>query len=144
MEETILSFSPFFGKKKDLVRVEQKDGQFIVTTDDPKIYLDAEGKRILIAQGKSSNDIIMGTFYVTNWSYNEKTGIYSQSITAQSVTGDYPLIVDLIISSDSDDGVLEQNDWGKITKIVAEEGKIIGYCYDSQPTIDLSFQAKEV
>lgn len=49
MEETILSFSPFFGKKKDLVRVEQKDGQFIVTTDDPKIYLDAEGKRILIA-----------------------------------------------------------------------------------------------
>jgi hypothetical protein len=50
-------------------------------------------------------------------------------------------MIDVKISSDPYTGLEEQEQWSKITRVVAGEGAITAYCYDSQPSMDLTFRA---
>ena len=141
------SFTPIYGTssqiKRQLSRMEA--GQFIVATDVGKIYLDvSSNKRILVGQTKSVEDLIKGTFVADGWKEAEDDGYVFQTITNSKVTGKHPLIIDLIVSSDIDVGTDEQNEWAKISRIVAGAGTITAYCYDTEPKISLNFQAKEV
>lgn len=141
----VIAFAPSFGKKADLYKMQEiRTGQFIITVDDGKIYLDAFGKRNLIGEAKNTKNLIYGTFYVTQWEYDAESGSYFQTVQNNKVSGDFPLMIDVVISNNVDIGVQEQNSWSKITKIVAENGAITAYCYDSQPDIDLNFRGQEV
>lgn len=140
----VLGFQPAFGKAEDLGKVTVKDGQFICTIDDSKIYVDYNGTRRLVGVGNNQNNISRGTFAMINWVYDEDNEIYIQEVAMPKVTGNHALLVDLVVSSSPDVGIEEDNEWGKVTKIMADEGKVIGYCYGSQPNIDLSFQVREI
>lgn len=144
MANDVIGFIPQVGVSNRLNSLQTKDGQFIITTDDSKIYLDMDGKRQLIAEAKNNKNIIRGTFYLINWQYDSKNSIYYQTIEHSSISGNYPLMIDLVVSSSQQIGATEQDEWGKITRIVAGEGTLTAYCYSSQPFIDLNFQGKEV
>ena len=141
---SVYPFSPAFGKEQDLNKISVKDGQLIITHDTGKIYLDYSGARKLVGESKNNNNFQTGTFFVSSWQYDDTDEIFYQSVPMTKVSGDYPLLVDLVISSDPYTGIQEDNEWGKITRIVANEGAIVGYCYGQPPGIDLNFKVKEI
>ena len=136
---------PRLGTSAGLKTLKYVKGQFICTTDNKKIYIDApNGNRILIAEAKSNLDLITGTFIQSEWQYQDSSDTWVQTVQNENVSGNYPLIIDLVVTLDSELGATEQDEWSKITRIVTEYGKIIAYCYGNQPNVDLNFQAKEV
>ena len=140
----VIAFTPSFGKQADLYKMQVKTGQFIITTDDGKIYLDAFNQRNLVGEAKNAKNLIEGVFYAENWEYDEDSESYFQIVPNTKVSGDYPLMIDVKISTNPYTGLEEQEQWFKITRVVAGEGAITAYCYDSQPSMDLTFRAQEV
>jgi hypothetical protein len=81
---------------------------------------------------------------MSDWEQDPETSIYSQIFEIEDITGELPLLIDLIVSDDPAIAEIEESNWAKITKVVAKEGQVIGYCYGDMPNCDLTFQMKEV
>lgn len=144
-----LKFRPWKGTQKHMIEsVPIEDGRLLITTDEKKIYVDTrvDGvlQRVVVGEAKNSTEVYNGVFLVNDWEYVTATGTYKQEISIAGITGNFPVIIDLVVSASAEVGLEEQAEWSKITKVVADTGKIIAECYDEAPTLALNFQVKEV
>lgn len=139
-----MAFSPKFGEQANLDNVSIKDGQLLVTIDSKKIYIDADGQRYLVGEAKDSKNLLKTTLNVMNWERDDQKEYYSQTITILGITGNFPLMVDLITTIDEPlTAQRELKDWAKIVKIQAKENGIIAYCYNA-PSGNLNIQLQEI
>ena len=139
-----MAFSPKFGEQANLDNVSIKDGQLLVTIDSKKIYIDADGQRYLVGEAKDSKNLLKTTLNVMDWERDDQKEYYSQTITILGITGNFPLMVDLITTIDEPlTAQRELKDWAKIVKIQAKKDGIIAYCYNA-PSGNLNIQLQEI
>lgn len=139
-----MNFSPKIGSQINLENLSVKDGQFIVTIDDSKIYVDIDGQRKLVGEAKNSKNLLKATFNPNDWERDDQKEYYFQTIEVLGVSGKYPLIVDLIPTTDEPlTAQRELKDWAKMISIQADKGSITAYCYNIPSTI-LNIQLQEV
>jgi hypothetical protein len=62
-----MNFSPKIGKQLNLENLPVKDGQFIVTTDDSKIYVDIDSQRQLVGEAKNPKNLLKATLNPNDW-----------------------------------------------------------------------------
>lgn len=139
-----MNFSPKIGSQTNLENLSVKEGQFIVTTDDSKIYVDIDGQRKLVGEAKNVNNLLKATFNPNDWERDDQKEYYFQTIEVLGVSGKYPLVVDLIPTTDEPlTAQGELKDWAKMISIQADKNSITAYCYNI-PSSVLNIQLQEV
>lgn len=63
---------------------------------------------------------------------------FYQIVENEVITNTLNPRVDVIISTNTQNGLLEQENFGYITRVETRDGEIIFYCYQSKPNIDLT------
>lgn len=139
-----MNFSPKIGSQANLESLSVKDGQFIITTDDSKIYVDIDGQRKLVGDAKNVNNLLKATFNPSNWERDDQKEYYFQTVEVLGVSGKYPLVVDLIPTTDEPlTAQRELKDWAKMISVQAKKNSITAYCYNV-PSSVLNIQMQEV
>lgn len=69
---------------------------------------------------------------------------YIQTLFIPEMTEESSPIIDLLVSPNITQGILEMQQWGFISRMVAEKGIITAYCYEAKPIVDLNIHIKEV
>lgn len=90
---------------------------------------------------KSSTDYY-ATLNKDNWIGS--TAPYIQTLLISGLTDESSPVVDVMVSSNMPQGILEIQQWGLISRMVAKQGTITAYCYGNKPTISLNIHIKEV
>lgn len=134
----LLGFTPYVGQSQKLNSVLKKNGQFLITVDDGKIYVDVNDERYLVSTKnilKSQEIILEGN------SWEEENNIYVQTALVEDIKKDTFFDVKPVISLDASLGVQEKQAFNLITNIIIEEdGTIKFLCYEEPPQIDFSVQ----
>ena len=139
-----MNFSPKIGSQINLENLSVKDGQFIITTDDSKIYVDIDGQRKLVGEAKNVNNLLKATLNQNDWIRDDDKEYYYQTVEVLGISGKYPLMVDLIVTTDESlTAQRELKDWAKMVSIQAERNSITAYCYNI-PSGVLNIQLQEV
>lgn len=83
----------------------------------------------------SKNDLTC-TALSSNWVGSSAP--YTQTITVNGLTASLNPIIDVIISSDTETGLSEEEQWSYITKATTGVNSLTLYCYRYKPTINLN------
>lgn len=78
----------------------------------------------------------------TNWSGIQAP--YTQEIVVEGMKETDNPIVDIVLDEDISTALLQEKNWGNVSKIKTEDNKIIVYCNKKKTTIDLQIQMKIV
>lgn len=90
---------------------------------------------------KATKTMYTATIPTTGWTgYSGLPGGYIDVTVTGLLSTDNPLISPVITLSPQATGLLEQESWNKITKIVASNDKIRVYCYEEIPTTPVNIQ----
>ena len=139
-----MNFFPKIGEQLNLENLPVKDGQFIVTIDDSKIYVDIDSQRRLVGEAKNPKNLLKATLNLNDWERDDQKEYYYQSVNILGISGKYPLIVDLIPTINEPlTAQRELKDWAKMVSIQADEDSITAYCYNI-PSTALNIQLQEV
>lgn len=144
----------FFARKctkAHMDEIELKNGQIFFLLDTKDIYIDTEYndevQRMLVSSAPSYDKTIKGVLDVTGWSQSHPfTYTYKIHDEDKHITSDSVLSVDLDVNSAYTQGLIELENWEKISKIeTIGDNWIYFYCYgNSRPVINLPFIAKEI
>lgn len=78
----------------------------------------------------------------TNWSGIQAP--YTQEIVVEGIKETDNPIVDIVLDEDISTALLQEKNWGNVSKIKTEDNKIIVYCNKKKTTIELPIQMKIV
>lgn len=82
-----------------------------------------------------------GVLLATEWS---DAVPYTQKVKIKNIDGSMSPIIDVMLSDDISIAKEEQTAWGYITKAKTSYESITFMCYETKPTVDISFKVKAV
>lgn len=86
-------------------------------------------------------DLLTATI-TTNWTGTQAP--YTQEIAVEGIKETDNPIVDIVLDENIETAILQEKNWGNVSRIKTEDGKIIVYCNKKKTTVDLPIQIKVV
>lgn len=77
-----------------------------------------------------------------NW--NGTQAPYTQEIAVEGIKESDNPIIDIVLADDVQTAILQEKNWGYISRIKTADGKILVYCNKKKTTVDLPIQIKVV